>query len=125
MSLSLCAAALSGCGGGTVDVNSPTVNATQGQSASAPRTNVEELGVLIRVPYETEDIAWKDYPAEKKIIAVLRLSPLDADRLVAAAQPFGPPQLVTVSIEPWFPDELIAQGDTSGDSNVRGQAYPA
>lgn len=94
-------------------------------NANAAGTNVEELGVIINVPYEAEDVAWKQSPDRQNVIAVLRFSPADADRVTADAKAIGPSSNVVVNAESWFPDELIAQSDASGDNSLKGQSYPA
>jgi hypothetical protein len=77
------------------------------------------------VPYEAEDVAWKLSADRKKVLAVLRFSPADSDKIVAEAVSFGAPSNVAVAAESWFPDELIAQSDASGDSSLKGLSYPA
>ena len=118
---------MAGCVAGTdqkANTRPPTANAAD-QTADEPRTNVEELGLLVTVPYETEDVVWKESPSGKKVTAVLLFSKATAERVVAEAQAFGAGQAVTLSPETWFPDELIAQGEMSGDAAVLGTAYPA
>lgn len=79
--------------------------------------------MIINVPYAPEDIVWKEYPKPHKVLAVFRFSPEDASKIVTAAVAVKPGEAATVSAEPWFPDELIAQGNTSGDDTLKGQAY--
>ncbi len=92
---------------------------------SLPKTNAEELGMLINLPYEVEDIVWEQDAAKRKITAILRFSTEDADKLAAEAEKFGPGRAITTSVETWYPDELIAQGEMSGDSTLKGTAFPA
>ena len=118
------------CGGNAnraADSNiSPSTSGQINVNANAAKSNVEELGVLINVPpYETEDVAWKEYPSQKRIVAVLLFSPEDSAKIVAEAEKFGQPSAATISSEPWFPAELIAQGEMSGEDNLNGRAYPA
>lgn len=113
-----------GCADNSQNSTSPGV--AQPAAANEERqakTNAEELGLHVKMPYETEDIAWKLYPTSKRILAAMRLSPADADRAVNDAASAGEP--VTVLAEPWFPDELTAQSEMSGDSALKGTAYPA
>lgn len=95
------------------------------ENANTAKTNVEELGVLVNVPYEAEDIVWKEDGANKKLVAVLRFSPVDAAKLVAEAEKFRLPQPVNLASESWFPAELIAQSDLSGDDTLNGKSYAA
>jgi hypothetical protein len=118
---------MAGCVAGTdqkANARPPSGNVTN-KSADAPRTNVEELGLLIKVPYEAEDVVWKVSPNGAKVTAVLLFPKDTAERIIAEAQAFGQGQNVTISPESWFPEELIAQGEMSGDAAIRGTAYPA
>jgi hypothetical protein len=112
------------CGTGNANVDTPPA-ANAGDNNNIARTNVEELALLVNVPYEVEDIVWKPDPALKKVTAVLRFSPVDANKVVAEAEKVGAAENATLAIETWFPAELIAQGDMSGDNALRGLAYPA
>ena len=95
------------------------------EPANSAKTNVEELGVLVNIPYEVEDIAWKEDATDKKLIAVLRFSPADAAKVVAEAEKIRSPQPVNLSSETWFPVELIAQSAMSGDDSLNGKSYAA
>lgn len=117
---------MTSCGSqGTNSANSsvPANRAGKTDDANSTKTNAEELGMLVKIPYETEDIVWKSYPTAKRIVAVLRFSPADANKIVAEAG--GTPEGRIVQVETWFPDELIAQGEMSGDDALKGIAYPA
>jgi hypothetical protein len=81
--------------------------------------------MLVNIPYPSEDTVWKESPSKKKLIAVLRFSSPDCDRLAADSEKYGRPASVTIENESWFPDDLIAQGDLSGDDTLKGIAYPA
>lgn len=128
LALFLFLVAVTGCGGGNNNsaVNTAALNPTL-ENANSAKTNVEELKLLINVPYEIEDedIVWKENVAQKKLIAVLRFSESDADKFVAEAAVRQAPQPVTLSSESWFPSELIAQGELSGDDSLKGFSYAA
>lgn len=85
---------------------------------------MEELGILVKVPYKTEDIVWKEDIDKKRILAVMRFSPADANKLVAEGGVTGTPE-TSIPVESWFPDELIAQGEMSGDAALKGVSYSA
>lgn len=112
-------------GGGKNAENKNTPANTNAANITAAKTNAEELGMLVNVPYETEDIVWKEDEANKKLIAVFRLSPADAARLVTEAEKIRPAQSVTISPESWYPAELIAQSAMSGDDTLSGRSYAA
>lgn len=119
--------AIAGCSVGTSNeansVNSASNRvAIQGNSA---RTNLEELSVLVNFPYTAEDVVWKEVAGSKRLIAVLRLSPTDSAKLIADVSSIRSPTVATVSSETWFPPELIAQGEMSGDDSLKGMSYAA
>lgn len=110
-------------GDSNVNSNSGNRAVRSNENANVPHTNAEELGMLVKIPYETEDIVWKEYPSKRRILAILRFSPADANKLTAEAG--GPTEPATIATESWFPDELIAQSEMSGDNALKGTSYPA
>jgi hypothetical protein len=118
------AALLSACGGGSSNAGQPAATSST-INANAARTNVEELSMSVNVPYPIDDLVWKEFPAEKRIIAVMRVDPADSARIVSEASANGPAQTVAIPTQKWFPDELIAQAQMSGDNTLRGEAYGA
>lgn len=112
------------CGSSGENSNAPAVaRPAAANEERQAKTNAEELGLLVKMPYETEDIAWKTYGSNKRILAAMRLSSADADRVVADAGGIG--EAASVQAEPWFPEELTAQSEMSGDGALKGTAYPA
>ena len=118
---------IAGCTGGNRNANVPPAASASNtaENANTAKTNVEELGLLVNVPYETEDIVWNEDAAHKKLIAVLRFSPEDSRKLIVEVEKSGQPQNVSIAVENWFPNELTAQSEMSGDSALKGLAYPA
>jgi hypothetical protein len=125
LALTLVASALAGCSGAANTNTASNEAVVPADNTHKANTNVEELGVLINVPYESEEAFWKQDAAHKKVIAVLRFPEGEASRLVDDASKVAPPQNVTISTEPWFPPELIAQSGISGEDNLTGKAYAA
>lgn len=129
VTLIYCLAFLNACAGSpTPDSNSPASPAnssTTNSVAASAKTNVEELALLINIPYESEDATWKEDAVRKKIIAVFKFSPAEATHVIADAEKVRPPEGVSVGSETWFPPELIAQSEMSGDDTLKGQAYAA
>jgi hypothetical protein len=114
-----------GCGGASpANVNATNTNSPQTNS-NAARTNVEELGMLVNVPYESEEVFWKDDSAHKRIVAVLRFPQGESNRLIADAEKVRPAQNVSINTESWFPQELIAQSEMTGDDTLNGRSYAA
>jgi hypothetical protein len=115
------------CGGAnkTEKPASSPVSNTSAENSNAAKTNVEELSLLVNVPYESEDIVWKEDTAHKKLIAVLRFSTEDANKLAGDAAGRRAPENVTLTSASWFPAELIAQSEMSGDDSLHGISYAA
>lgn len=125
LALIVCAATLAGCGG-TSNSNVPGRQSPANSAvanANSAKTNAEELGLYVQIPFTTEDIVWKE--EDKKIVAILRFSPADAAKIVAEAEKSGPPLAAEIAVQNWFPPELVAQSEMSGDSALKGMAYPA
>lgn len=96
-----------------------------GANANAAKTNVEELAMAVNVPFQVEDLVWREFPAQKRIVAVMRVDPADSEKIVSQANAQGQPENVSVPTQKWFPAELVAQAEMSGDNTLHGQAYPA
>ena len=128
LALFLCVALYSACGeSANKPANSTAATASNqaNTNSNAVRSNVEELGLLVNVPYEAEDVVWKEYPSQQRLIAVLRFSTADSAKLVNEAEKIKPSEAASISSETWFPAELIAQSEMAGDDNLNGRAYAA
>lgn len=118
---------LTACGGNETNSNSQNSAGSnrKADNSSVAKTNVEELGMLINVPYESDEAFWKEDASHKKIVAVLRFPPGEANRLIGDAEKIRRPEEATIPSESWFPPELVAQGETSADSTLKGLSYAA
>jgi len=127
LTLLLSVISLVGCGGNAAtDANgSSGSNTQQTANTNSAKTNVEELGMLINVPYESDEVFWKDDSAHKKLVAVLKFPPNESSRLIADAEKVRPAQNVSISPESWFPPELVAQSDMAGDDTLKGRSFAA
>ena len=114
--------------------SAPANNNNAGNSAAAnasniahtgPKDNIEEFGLLVRLPFEPEEVAWEEKPEQKKLTAVIRFSSENAEKMSSEIAKIGQPSPETVTVESWYPNELIAQGELTGESTVKGQSYPA
>ena len=106
--------------------NTNTANVSNSQAG--PNDNVEELRSSIQVPVEPEEVAWRivsDKDGRKRLTAVLRLKPEDFKALSVRASAPGPGKKVEASVEQWFPAELIAMSETTGEMAVPATSYPA
>ena len=119
---------LSGCSARTENTNATNGAAATNTSSAAnagPKDNIEEFGMLVRLPIEPEEVAWQEKPEQKKLTAVIRFSPENAQKMAAEVAKNGQASVETVTVESWYPNELIAQGELTGESTVKGQSYPA
>ncbi len=81
--------------------------------------------MLINFALEPEDIGWVHDESAKKIVAVFRLDPEDSKKLAEQLTARSPGAPKSISVEDWFPPELVAGGETTDASTVDGTAYPA
>ena len=105
--------------------NSSSATNQSNENSNTARSNLEELRLIATVPYEAEDVAWKEDKANKKLVAVLRFLPADSAKVVAEAERVKAPEAASISSATWFPPELIAQSEMSGDDTLNGKAYAA
>lgn len=92
---------------------------------AGPKDNVDELMILFRLPFQPEEVVWEENPEKKTFLAVIRFSSENATRMAAEAAKNGQPTDETLTVETWYPAELIAQGELTGESTVKGRSYPA
>lgn len=119
---------LSACSSGSLTNNSASggnSNTRQASNLNSVRNDVEELGLRMNVPFETEELVWKEGVAGKSLIAIMRFTPENSAKVVAEAEKIRPATRVDVTSETWFPPELIAQADMTGDDRLAGSSYAA
>ena len=104
-------------------------NQTANSNPNANLTNddAEEFSKIVNLPVMPEEVAWRETNREnqKKLIAVLKFSAADAQTVVAQAEKRRPAASSEVDAENWFPPELVAQSQQSGDAAIKGSAYAA
>jgi len=108
--------------------NSSSANSEGNRVASVPKKandKAEELGLLINFTLEPEDILWQQSESPMKIVAVFRLDEEDTKKLTEQLTARSQGAAKTITVEDWFPTELVAGGETTGSSTVDGTAYPA
>jgi hypothetical protein len=112
---------------GRSENNNVAIASTNSSNANqaGPNDNIEELGMLVRLPFVPEEVAWKEKPEQKKLTAVIRFSPENAAKMATEVAKNGPATAETLTVESWYPNELIAQGELTGESTVNGHSYPA
>lgn len=128
---------IGGCFGRPGGSGNSTANATNEQANSnrsvepgmeGAKDNAEELGTLIRMPFEPEDLVWKEMPANakgKRLLAVFQFTPTDAKKLVENASKIRPGSALSLSTEKWFPKELVTQSEMSNDEGIPATSYAA
>lgn len=116
-----------GCSAKNGNTNAANASADNSSNTaqSGPKDNIEELGMLVRLPFVPDEVAWEEKPEQKKLTAVLRFSPENAAKMAAEVAKNGQPSADTLTVESWYPNELIAQSELTGESTVKGQSYPA
>lgn len=114
--------------------NSPQGNANQSTlKQGSANDKAEELSMLINLPVEPEETVWREDAARtgdsaqfsKKLTAVMKFPAADAGKLSALVERNSPPLTASIGTEPWFPAELIAQSDLSGDDTLKGDSFAA
>lgn len=130
--------------GGCARPSSNTTNSasnTQSAQANADRAvepgmegardNADELATLVKLPYEPEDLVWKEFPAAadgvsaRRVLAVFQFTPADAKKIVENASNVRPGSPVLLPTEKWFPKELITPAEVSGEEGIRATSYAA
>lgn len=135
---------IASCAGGenvNQSANQPTNNGSN--SVVSAKDDAAELGKVVKLPQMPEEAIFREegltqqtatanaeQPAQspqkpKKLVAVLRFTPEDAQKVVEQAERYKPGEFVTLDTESWFPAELIAQSQTAGDATLKGTAYAA
>ena len=104
--------------------NGPAAPNSSSTSKVVPKDNVEEFGILVRLPFEPEEVAWEENPTEKSLTAVIRFSPENTAKMSAELAKLGAGTPETLSVETWYPAELIAQGRVVGPVRDPGPILP-
>jgi hypothetical protein len=110
---------------GNTNASNAAANNSTNAAVAGPNDNVDELMLLLRLPLEPEEVAWDEDPSKKSLVAVIRFSAENAAKMEAEAAKAGQPTPESIAVETWYPAELIAQGELSGESTVKGHSYPA
>lgn len=109
---------------GNIANGAPAANSSS-ISKVVPKDNVEEFAILVNLPFEPDEVAWEEEPDNKGMTAVIRFSPESASKMSAELAKLGAGTPETLSVEAWYPTELIAQGELSGESSIKSRSYPA
>jgi hypothetical protein len=107
--------------------------ASNKNTALLPQDNAEELATLINLPQipeekEDEHADWHEETIAskgKKITAILKYKGENAAKITALAERHKPATVTEIGTEEWFPEELTAQTQLSGNESLRGNVYGA
>jgi hypothetical protein len=113
--------------------NSVASNANQTANSSGEivaQDNIEDLDKIIKLPYIPLEATYSEInlnksPNERKFVAVLKFSPEDTAKIVTAAEKYKPSVPSDIDAETWFPPELIAKSQETGDEYLKGVEYAA
>lgn len=118
---------LGGCTNGENNSNSPANNISDGNtpqtSANTAKDNIEELGVLVNLPFEADEVTWKEEGG--KLTAILRFTAEDTRKILVELEEHTLAEPVNLNAERWFPADLIAQSEMNGDNLLKGNSYSA
>jgi hypothetical protein len=100
------------------------------EKSNPARDNLEELLDRIQLPELPDEVVWREESGEanaarNKMIAVLKYNNEAAARLTALVEKNRQPEQVEIGAESWFPEELTAQAQMSGNEMLKGTAYGA
>ena len=121
---------LAGCVGGD-STNKKAANAAQNSNvktnASQTKDDPGEFDKIVSLPFVPEEVTWREVDTQngKKLIAVLKFSPQDSQAIATNAEKYRPALAAELDAEDWFPPELIAQSQESGDGILKGKNYAA
>ncbi|HSI87696.1 MAG TPA: hypothetical protein VK918_01490 [Pyrinomonadaceae bacterium] len=95
--------------------------------------SAEELGLLITLPYEPAEVAWRDTEAGpaanaapgNSLRAAILFGPENAQLIEDELKTIDPGTNVEILSEEWFPAELVAKSELGEESKLQGTAYPA
>lgn len=111
------------------DINE-NANSNVDPNANVAEDNETELNSLINLPFEpSENVYREDFVKgskdKRKVTAVLKFSEDDVRSLLEQLESKSKPFATKLETEPWFPAELIAKSQTSGDESIKGISYNA
>lgn len=125
---------LSACSGNkNASVNSSISNGNQSVNSTseiAAQDDVEELGKVIKLPFAPSEATYNESDlnkdksgGNKKLVAALKFSSADANQIAASAAQYKSPAPADVDAEDWFPPELVAKSQETGDASLKGIEY--
>jgi hypothetical protein len=128
-----------GCAGNDPqDANNNANSTAANTNPVTAKDNVEELAGIIKLDIVPEEATYIETNPnkqnseggvtgtnEKKLVAVLKYSPEKTAQIIAQAEKYQPAVPAEMSAETWYPEELIAQSQLTGDESIKGSTYAA
>lgn len=109
--------------------NSNAANITNSENNTDFNDDVAALGNQVLLPFVPVDVRFVEENIkdtnDKKLTAVMEFTAEDAKNLAAQAEKNRPAEAVEIGTEQWFPEELVAQSQLSGNESLKGNAYAA
>ena len=93
-------------------------------NVDATKDDLEDFAKIAKLPFKPEEVSWRE-TSDKKLIAVLKFSATDAQSLITNIEKQKPVQNAELNAENWFPPELVAKSQQSGDELLKGKVYSA
>lgn len=129
------------CGGESSDsaANGTNQNTVVNENANVAKDDAAELSRIINLPFEPDESAvWRETelnpnsaneripgPTDRKLVAVLKFTPEQTTEIIKRAETYRPSVPAALEAESWFPPELTAQSQASGDETIKGNSYAA
>lgn len=118
----------------TANSNQSARNQPTKSAPVVPLDDVEALGKIVKLPAEPIEATYCEFdlsretnarpsvPNAKRLVAALLFSADNADQIANAAGTAAP---LDVDAENWFPPELIAKSQETGDETLKGTSVSA
>lgn len=133
---------LNACGeNANVNTNQETnkTDEISNENANVAKDDVAELSRIINLPFDPDESSvWREIDltpnianeknsgkSDRKLIAVLKFTPEQTAEIVKRAETYKPSVPAVLEPESWFPPELTAQSQASGDETIKGNSYAA
>lgn len=133
LALTLSIQVITGCVGNSGNNSTQNSAAVPANAKEVDRTaneSIEELGMIVRLSLEPEEVVWREEPLaerphERKLIAVLLYLPANKAKILSESSKHAPPVSSTLTVQDWYPSELISQNDLADAQGLKGTTYPA
>lgn len=133
LSLALSIFLLNACGGNKTTNTNSFAQGVDSKTEIVAKDDIEELGKIIKLSSVPEEATYSEINLNdgnsvtnnKKLVAVLRFSAETANQIVAQAEKYNPPAPADIDAENWFPPELVAKSQETGDEFLKGVEYAA